>query len=173
LLGTSWLVVGAVAVSTVAMYVLVVLIVRVLGQRSLAALTVVDLACVVALGAIIGRTSLLATPTLVSGVTAVVTLFAARAVLRAVGINPALGRTLNRQPVLLMDGPTALTDNLRRAHVSDADLRQALRLAGISRVAQVRCVVLERNGQISVLRADGDLDPDIVADIPQLGAEAR
>ena len=59
-----------------------------------------------------------------------------------------------------------LHENLRRAHVTTDELRQRLRLAGISRLDQVGCAVLERNGSISVLRRDVDLDPRLLADVP-------
>jgi uncharacterized membrane protein YcaP (DUF421 family) len=62
-----------------------------------------------------------------------------------------------------------LEENLRQAHVTPDELRQRLRLAGITRLDQVGCAVLERNGAISVLRRDVDLDPQLMADVP--GAE--
>jgi uncharacterized membrane protein YcaP (DUF421 family) len=165
LLGVSWLVAGSVIIATVAIYLTVIVLVRVAGQRSLANMSAFDLGCVAALGAVIGRTMLLATPTLLSGVIVVVTLFVLQALLRALRRNPAVDRWFHPMPVVLMDGAAMLPDNLRRAHVSADDLRQALRLAGITRLDQLAYVVLERNGQISVLRSDDEFDPALVADL--------
>lgn len=170
LLGVSWLVTGSVVIATVAMYLALILLVRVLGQRSLASMSSFDLGCVVALGAVIGRTTLLATPTLMSGLVALVTLFVVQAALRAFRANPFVDRLMNRAPVLLMDGRGLLRDNMRRAHVTEDELRQTLRLAGVTRLDEIRCAVLERNGAISVLRRDGELDPDLVCDLPGLAA---
>lgn len=164
LLGVSWRVAGSVVITTVAMYLLLIALVRLIGQRSLLGMTSLDLGCVAAFGAIIGRTSLLAKPTLLAGVIALTTLFAIQAVLRLLGAGP-LGRSLNRTPVMLMNGAELLTENMRRARVTEDDLRQSLRLTGITRLSQVRYVVLERNGAISVLRGDGDVDPLLLADL--------
>ena len=54
---------------------------------------------------------------------------------------------------------------MARSGVSEDDLRQALRRAGITCRADVGYVVLERNGGLSVLRADGESDPWLTADL--------
>ncbi|MDT4920206.1 MAG: hypothetical protein QOI15_1108 [Pseudonocardiales bacterium] len=172
LLGVSWRVAGSVVIATVAMYLLLILLVRLVGQRSLLGMTSLDLGCVVALGAVIGRTTLLATPTLLAGIIALTTLFAMQTLFRALGTGP-LGRSLNRSPVVLMDGGVHLADNMRRARVTEADVRQALRLNGVTQLSQVRYVVMERNGAISVLRGDGAVDPQLVADLRLAPADAR
>jgi uncharacterized membrane protein YcaP (DUF421 family) len=156
---------ASVVIATVGMYVTVLVLVRIIGQRSIAAVSVVDLGCVVALGAVLGRAMLLETPTLLSGVIVATTLFALQTLFHALRRNPSLDRWLNPAPIVLMDGPTALPDNMRRARVNQDDLRQTLRLTGITRLDQVGCVVLERNGAISVLRSDGGLDPALVGDL--------
>ena len=170
LLSAPWELVGSVVVATVAMYGLLMLLLRVFGQRNLANLSVFDIGIVVALGAVMGRTMLLATPTLLSGAVVLVTLFLLSAALRLVNRGRGVSRAVNRSPILLMDGERMLTDTMRRAGVTADDLRQTLRLAGIADLAQVRCAVLERNGAISVLRADVELDERVVADVPGLAA---
>ncbi|MDT4916624.1 MAG: hypothetical protein QOH89_1324, partial [Pseudonocardiales bacterium] len=40
-------------------------------------------------------------------------------------------------------------------------------------LSQVRYVVMERNGAISVLRGDGAVDPQLVADLRLAPADAR
>lgn len=173
LLGVTWLVAGSVVIATIVIYLALIVLVRILGQRSLASMSSFDLGCVVALGAVVGRTVLLETPTLLSGVIALITLFAMQAGLGALRGNPVIDRLMNRAPVLLATGDRLLVDNMRRAHVTEDELRQRLRLAGITRLEQVRCAVLERNGEISVLRRDGDLDPQLVTDVPELARGAR
>ena len=173
LLGVSWLVAGGVVIATVAIYLTLVVLVRVVGQRSLASMTTLDVGCVAAFGAVIGRTMLLRTPTLLSGVIVLVTLFGMQVLLRVVGRSPRIDRWFQRSPVVLMDDGAMLIDNMRRAHVSADDLRQFLRLAGITRLSDVRYVVLERNGGLSVLRNDGELDAGLVADLPALAARTR
>jgi uncharacterized membrane protein YcaP (DUF421 family) len=161
---------GSIIIATVAMYLLFVLLTRVLGQRSLLGTSTLDLACVAAFGAVIGRTTLLATPTLLGGVIALTTLFALQALLRMLGARP-VGRSLSRVPVVLMRDAEPDTDAMARCGISEDDLRQALRRAGIARRADVGYVVLERNGAVSVLAAD--VDPWVIADLTPGPAAGR
>ena len=163
-----------VVIATIGMYLCLILLVRLAGQRSLASMSSFDLGCVIALGAVIGRTTLLLKPTFLTGVVALTTLFLMQALLRQLRMSSLIDRLLNRPPVVLMEGEQILSANLRHAKVTEDELRQKLRLAGISRLVQVHCVVLERTGEISVLRRDGepDLDRWIVADVAQLAEQA-
>ena len=155
-----------VVVTTIGMYLALVLFVRVLGQRTLASMSSFDLGCAIALGAVIGRTSLLLEPTLMVGLVAMTTLFALQITLVRLRQNRWVDRLMNRPPVLLMDGPVPLHDNLRASHVGEDELRQKLRLAGVRDRTEVRCVVLERNGAVSVIRQDRPLDPWLFDDVP-------
>jgi uncharacterized membrane protein YcaP (DUF421 family) len=165
-LGVAPLTAVAVVISTVVIYVVFLVLVRLAGQRSLAAMSNYDVACAIALGAVVGRTTLLAEPTLGTGVIALVTLFAAQRLLGLAQRRPLYRALFDRSPVLLMVGGEVRTARMRRARVTEDELRQRLRLAGISRLEQVGCVVLERNGQISVLRRDAGLDPWLLGDVP-------
>ena len=58
---------------------------------------------------------------------------------------------VDNQPLLLMQGEKVLHDNLRRAHLSESDLRAKLREANVLNYSQVKAVVFETTGDISVL----------------------
>ncbi|WP_180935313.1 DUF421 domain-containing protein [Nocardioides ungokensis] len=153
-----------VVVATVVVYLVFLVLVRLAGQRTLTTLSVPDLACVMALGAIIGRTALLAVPTLATGVIALVTLMLMQrllSLLRRSGID----RWLHPAPVVLVQHGRLLHDNLAGARVSHDELRQQLRLAGVASLAEVDRAVLERTGDISVLRAAQPVDGWLVADL--------
>ncbi len=63
---------------------------------------------------------------------------------------------MDNSPLLLMDGSTVIEDNLRKARVTRGDLRSKLREANITRLSQVKAVVFETTGDISVLHESGD-----------------
>jgi uncharacterized membrane protein YcaP (DUF421 family) len=165
-LGIRWLDVGLVALTTATMYLVVVGGIRLFGQRRLASLSGADLGVVLSLGAVVGRTSLLLRPTLLTGVVAVLTLFGIQALLGRLRRARRLDRLVDRPPVPLMSGATVLEANLRACGMSEDDLRQRLRLAGVRHRDEVRCVVLERSGTISVVRQGEVLDPWLFADVP-------
>ena len=154
-----------VVVATAVIYLAFVLLLRLLGQRTVATLSIVDLACVMAVGALVGRTALLAVPSLATGLVGLVTLLVTHRGVATLQRRTPFGRWLGREPVVLAWHGELVPDAMRRARVSDDEMRQQLRLAGVTAVDQVSCVVLERNGQISVLRDPPA--PELVADLPR------
>jgi uncharacterized membrane protein YcaP (DUF421 family) len=154
-----------VVVTTVGIYLTFIVLVRVMGSRVLTGTSSFDLACVVAFGAILGRTVLLADPTLAIGVVALTTFVLMQAALGLLRQSPALYRWLNHPPVLLVADGQLLVANMRRAHVVEDEVRQAARRAGVRSLEEVRCIVLERNGALSVVRSDRAVDPWLLADV--------
>ena len=53
------------------------------------------------------------------------------------------------------------------ARVTQDDLRQCLRIAGVTRTDQIGLAVLERSGRISVLRSDDEPGRWLLDDLPQ------
>lgn len=154
-----------VVVATIVMYLVFVALIRIFGPRSLVVLSGYELACVAAVGAVLGRTTLLAVPTLGTGVVALVTLFAMQRLLGRCRRSRAVRRLLDPRPVLLMDGDRLCREAMRRARVGEDEIRERLRLAGIGDPREVGWVVLERTGQISVVRSSSALDPALLTDV--------
>ncbi|UNK45521.1 DUF421 domain-containing protein [Arthrobacter sulfonylureivorans] len=160
--GLAWSDALRVVISAITLYVAVLLVIRVLGQRTLASMSSFDLAAVIALGAVIGRAILGNTPTLVAGLLGLVTLLTLQAVAGQVRRLGRGAQLVNSRPVLLMAGQDMLRDNLVRSHVVEEEVRAKLRLAGIRHPSEVACVVLESTGQISVLRRGQPIDPALL-----------
>ena len=140
-----------VLISTVGIYVGVVVLTRLLGLRSFSKMSSFDFAVTVAIGSVIAST--------VQGLAALALLYAlqftvgiARNRLRAEG-------AIDNQPLVLMVGPDFIEENLRRAHVTENDIRSKLRLANVTRMEQVRAVVMETTGDVSILHADPSAPP--------------
>jgi uncharacterized membrane protein YcaP (DUF421 family) len=98
-------------------------------------------------------------------VVALATFLGMQALLGALRQHPALYRWLNRAPVLLAYDGQPLPENMRRAHVVEDELRQAVRRAGAASLDDVACVVLERNGAVSVVRSSDGVDEWLLADV--------
>ncbi|MGI8458588.1 MAG: hypothetical protein ACR2LI_10805, partial [Propionibacteriaceae bacterium] len=124
LLGISDIEAFAVVVSTVSMYLLLLLLVRLLGQRRLANLSSFDFGAAVAVGAVLGRAALLERPTLAAGVLVLVTLFLLQLVVGRLRLFRRIDHLVNRPPMLLMAGSELLTENLRRTDIVEDELRQ-------------------------------------------------
>ncbi|WP_168440024.1 DUF421 domain-containing protein [Mycolicibacterium chlorophenolicum] len=152
-------------VATVVMYAAFVLLVRIMGQRSLASMAAFDLALVVAVGSLIARTSLLQEPTLAQGLVALVTLFVLQYAVSRLRRFRRVNHLVSRRPVLLVVDGAILPDQLRTANLLAEELRQKLRLAGVGSLADVSRATLERNGSISVIRSGARLDNDVMIDV--------
>ena len=105
------------------------------------------------------------TPTLAAGVIALVTLFCLEGLISRLSRWAPVDRLVNNRPVLLMAGPRPITTHLERYHVTDTELRTALRLAGVTAAGQVAAVVLEPTGAMSVLRRVTPIDPRLLAEV--------
>ncbi len=146
-------------VTTTGMYLALVLLLRVVGPRSLTSLAGFDFPAVVALGAVVGRTALLKDPTLMIGLVALVSLFVVQGALGWLRQFERFDRLVHRPAtVLVLDGEM-LRENMRMVHIVEDEIRQAVRRHGAHSLAEIACVVLERNGALSVVRVGERLDP--------------
>lgn len=160
-LAVSWSQVAGVVLAGITIYLVTVALIRIFGQRALARFSIYDLPVAVAMGAMIGRVALTATP-LLAGAIGLLVLFLAHSGIRSLRTHGALGTVLDTRPVLIMHDGQPLEDNLRRMKMSRADLREQLRLAGVARPDQVRAVIMERSGTHSVIVGEEPVHPQLL-----------
>ncbi|MHA6803677.1 DUF421 domain-containing protein [Salinifilum ghardaiensis] len=155
-------------ISTVGVYLALILFSRIAGLRSFAEMTNFDFAATIIFGSMSATTAVSTSTSLVQGVVALAVLFAVQALIAYLRRTKRIERAVDSRPLLLMDGTEVLTGNLARARMSDDDLRSKLRLAGVVRSEQVAAVVLETTGTVSVLTVDGQgrpLDPRLLQSV--------
>ena len=168
-LGTSWAELASLVPAAVGVYLAVIVLTRLSGLRALAKMSSFDFAATVAVGSIVASVALGAAP-LVSGVVGLALLYGLQYLVATLRRRNLLGGAVDNSPILLMAGSEVLDANLRHARISRAELWSQLRQAGICRRDQVRAVVMETTGDISVLRTDQPLDPELLEGVR--GAEA-
>ncbi len=128
---------------------------RVLGKRSLANFTVYDLVTVMAVANAVQNAMTAGRGQVLVGICCSATLL-----LLAFGISrvftsiPASERVVLGEPVLLIHGGRVLTDRLRREHITQNQLQEALRAYGLAAPSEVKMAVLEIDGSISVVPKD-------------------
>lgn len=156
-LTTSWGTAGLAVLSALGIYAALVILTRLAGLRSFSKISSFDFAVTVAIGSLLATTILSSDPPLARAAVALAALYAIQmgvAVLRS--RSKVVRRAVDNAPLLLMDGETILHDNLRRARVTEDDLRAKLREANVLRIDEVRAVVMESTGDVSVLHGDPD-----------------
>lgn len=167
--GLDWVDALRIVLSCIVFYVAVIVVVRVLGQRTLSSLSSFDLAALIALGAIIGRAILGDTPTLVAGLLGLATLLILQAVTGLARRSNRISHTVNSPAIVLMAGSELVDENLHHAHVDAAEIYSTLRRAGIRQRSEVACVILEPTAQLNVIRRGAPIDEELLVDV--IGAE--
>ncbi|WP_370324760.1 DUF421 domain-containing protein [Euzebya sp.] len=156
---------GLTVLIATAMYLVVIVLSRVFGQRQFATATSYDMAFTFALGSIVGRVVLVRT-SLATAVLGLVTLFGLHATSRWLHHRvPTVHRLIQNRPILLVVDGEVLDENLRRARTSRAELFQQVRLAGVGRLADVGAVIMERSGAMSVLPADAIVEDVVLHEV--------
>jgi uncharacterized membrane protein YcaP (DUF421 family) len=86
---------------------------------------------------------------------------------------------VDNAPSLVMAGPDILHENMRKVRMTKDDLYAKLREANVTRLEQVRAVVVESTGDVSVLHADPEsapIDTELLRNVQgadQLGRPSR
>lgn len=166
-----------VAISAVGMYAAVVLLTRLAGLRSFSKISSFDFAVTVAIGSVLASAILAPDPPLARAVAALAALYAIQISVAAIRSRwDIAGRAVDNRPLLLMAGSRVLEENLRTAKLTPGDLRAKLREANVLSLEEVRAVVMESTGDVSVLHGPPDgaaLDPGLlegVRDVETLAA---
>ena len=137
-----------------------ILFVRINGLRSFSKMSSFDFAATIATGSIVGAVILNDGTDFPVGIAAVAAILVVQGIVSRVrAASRAVESTLDNTPLLLMEGETILDANLARANMTKRDLIAKLREANVLDPAQVRAVVLETTGDVSVLHGDGDDPP--------------
>jgi uncharacterized membrane protein YcaP (DUF421 family) len=138
----------------IALYVIVVLAFRLGKRRTVAELAPFDLAAVIAVGAIAGRTATGGNSVAV-GITAVTGLLVGHWSVSHLRRLPAFRSLVDHPPaVLVLDGRVC-SDELRRAGLTRGDLDAALRNHGVRDLADVTIAVFETRNGVSILTQPG------------------
>lgn len=155
--------------STTGIYITVILFTRISGLRTFSKMSSFDFAMTVAVGSLIATTITLKSPPLLQSILALAALYILQktvSYIRKKGYK--FGKIVDNQPLLLMKGSAVLKDNLSKADVTYEDLLEKLREANITRFDQIKAVVFETTGDVSVLsdkEAGDDLDFGLIENV--------
>ena len=153
----GWAPVGRVVVVGVAMYVALVVLLRLSGSRTLSTMNAFDFIVTVALGAVFGRALTATSVALLEAVVAFVLLIALQyAVASAQRRWPRINDVVTNPPALLYFRGRFLEDAMRRSRISHDAVYAAVRKHDLGSLRDVDAVVLESSGELSVIVDIGD-----------------
>ena len=157
---TSWSDIGLSLLTSVIMYVAIIVYVRLIGLRSFAKMSAPDFAMTIALGSLLASTVSTPSPSLLLALPLMLGLFGLQWFVGWLRMRGGDAFIYN-EPLLLMAGADVIHEHLEQAEVTMADLRGKLREANVLQYSQVAAVVLEATGDISVLHADDETPLDL------------
>ncbi len=135
-----------------AAYVLLVLVLRSSGKRTLAKLNAFDLVVTVSLGSTLATILLNSSVSLTEGVVALALLVGLQFVVAWSSVRiSAVRRLVKAEPQLLLRDGAMLAEPLRAERIAPEEVRQAVRSAGFGALELVAAVVLETDGTLSVV----------------------
>lgn len=149
--------------------ILVVLLVRVIGLRSLSKMTNFDFVMTVALGSLVAGAAQVETwPPFLQSVAGMAGLFLVQFVAaRLRQSSDAVEQAMQNEPVILMQDGEFCEEALKSTRVAKDDIVAKLREANVLSMDAVRAVVLETTGDVSVLHGDS-LDDALIENVRRL-----
>ncbi len=150
----------AIILTAIGIYLATIIFTRLAGKRSFSKMSSFDFAMTVALGSMIATTVLSKSVSLWDGVVGLGIIYVLQlsvAILRRFNVIKIV---VDNEPLLLMDGKKILHENLNKSRVTEEDLRSKLREANVIRLSEVRAVIIEATGDISVLHT-GDENEEL------------
>lgn len=157
-----------VILSTVGIYLALILFTRLAGVRSFSKMSSFDFAVTVAIGSLIASTVLSKDPPLLQAILALGVLFVIQIGVASLRTRSFVRGLVDNKAILLMDGTEIIQENMKKARVTHADLLGKLREANVTQFSQIKAVVMESTGDISVLHhhdQDHKLDSELLQDL--------
>jgi uncharacterized membrane protein YcaP (DUF421 family) len=145
-----------VALRTMAVYLALLVGLRLAGKREIGQMTVFDLVVLLLLANAVQNAMVGPDTSLVGGILAAVVLLVINTTIAQLRMRwPRLRRLVEGTPTLLVLRGEAITDHLRREGIDQETLEAALREHGVKDLDDVEMAVLEIDGSISVVPVGG------------------
>lgn len=141
--------------SSVAVYLFIIIAIRLFGKKELAQLSVFDLVFILLISNAVQNAMVGSDNTLIGGLVAAGSLFLINFAFKYLLYKfPKLGRIIQGEPILLIYKGNINHKNMDRAKITLDEIKEAIREHGVSLIEDVDLAVLENDGNISVLSDD-------------------
>jgi len=145
-----------IALRTAAIYLVILIGLRLAGKREIGQMTVFDLVVLLLLANAVQNAMVGPDSSLTGGVLAAVVLLLLNAVVARLRLRwPGLRRIIEGSPTLLVLHGEVIAKHMRREGLDQETLEAALREHGLADLGDVEMAVLEIDGSISVVPANG------------------
>lgn len=139
-------------ISTTCVYLFIILALRVLGKTELAQLSITDLIFVLLISNAVQNAMVGSDTSLGGGLLAAGVLFIINFIFKKLKYTfPGVKKLIEGEPVILVYQGKMQVENCRKNEISEEELLQAIREHGSDSIEEVNSVILETDGNISVV----------------------
>ncbi len=161
-------VIGQMCVAAFCIYIYIILIIRIAGKRTFAKMTSFDFAVTIAMGSVLADAVNKPVSSLFPAFISLALLVGLQVLFsKILTSSDKAQKIMTNTPILLMENGVIFEENLKKALVSRADLMGKLREANVLQLSQVKAVVFETTGDVTVLHSTDsiNIDPIIMEDV--------
>lgn len=160
----DWQELGMTAARGVLVYIVMLIVIRVLGKRTIGNFTAFDLLVALMLGEVVDEI-IYGDVSIAQGLTAIgVIALCKYATAWLASWNHSLNRILEGTPTEVVRHGDLVREGLRAAMMNELEVLAALRLNGVADMREVKSAFLEVDGQVSVIR-EGWAEPLTKSDV--------
>ena len=160
------------ALRAVAVYALMLIVIRALGRRTIGNFSAFDLIVALMLGEVVDEI-IYADVRFIQGAVAIVTLGAVAYGDSALSyFDHGMEALLEGKPVVVVKNGRFERKGMRRERMNEKDVLGALRMQGVRDMRQVQYAIVEHDGSVSVMPYDW-AEPVIKADVDEAMSKAR
>lgn len=143
---------GHIIISSVTVYIFIVLALRIFGKKELAQLSVVDLVFILLISNAVQNAMVGTDSTLIGGLIAASSLFIVNNIFKVLIYRfPSLGKAIQGHAVLLVYKGVINHENMEKVKLPFEELMEAVREHGAAAIEDVDLAILEVDGNISIL----------------------
>ncbi len=141
-----------IALSSIFIYVFIVLGIRLFGKKELAQLSIFDLVFILLISNAVQNSMVGTDSSLSGGVVAATSLFIFNYIIKVIIFKfPRLGKVIQGEPLILIYNGELINKNIGKAKITHEEVMEAIREHGAVTISDVNLAVLEVDGNISVL----------------------
>ncbi|KAF2329055.1 DUF421 domain-containing protein [Flavobacterium daemonense] len=164
----DWISIEHVALATIIAFITLFFFVRISGKRTLSKLNAFDFVVTVALGSTLSYMMLAIVPLLEGAIVLFLIIIMQYVFAWTARSSKKMERLVNAVPSLIFYDGKFIEKTMAREAITKAEIFSTIRNSGIDQIEEVKAVVMELNGQISIVRKSTGNGNSSLDDIPSL-----
>ena len=142
----------SIVISSIAVYLFMILAIRLFGKKELSQLSVIDLVFILLISNSVQNAMVGSNTTLGGGLVAASALFLVNFLMkRAIYRFPSLSKFIQGEAIMLVYKGKMKIDNMHHTRITHEELLEVMREHGVNSVSDVDLAILEVDGNISIL----------------------